>query len=305
MRCFETEKLGDNLHSSVDRLFLHGGALSYLRGLCIYNHLINPTLSNGEDARGELKWTSGMPNPPIHPITSAVREIADIFGRMGFAVADGPELEDDWHNFTALNVPADHPARDMQDTFWLPDGRVMRTHTSSVQIRWMEARQPPIRIIIPGKAYRNEATDMTHEAQFYQVEALVVDETTSVANFKGTFARFAREFFKSDVEIRLRPSFFGFTEPSFEIDMRLTGENVLPKLRGKWIEIMGAGMVHPNVLNNAGIDPKRFQGFAFGGGLERLCMLKWGIDDVRLFHTGDLRLVHQFPTQSSSRTTGK
>lgn len=231
----------------------------------------------------------------IHPITGAIREIIGIFGRMGFSVADGPELEDDWHNFTALNVPHDHPARDMQDTFWLPDGRVMRTHTSSVQIRWMEAHQPPIRIIIPGKAYRNEATDMTHEAQFYQVEALVVDEKTSVANFKGTFERFAREFFKSDVEIRLRPSFFGFTEPSFEIDMRLTGENAPPKLCDKWIEIMGAGMVHPNVLNNAGVDPKRYQGFAFGGGLERLCMLKWGIDDVRIFHTGDLRLVHQFP----------
>ncbi len=232
----------------------------------------------------------------IHPITSAIREITDIFGRMGFSVADGPELEDDWHNFTGLNVPKDHPARDMQDTLWLPDGRVMRTHTSSVQIRWMETHQPPIRIIIPGKAYRNEATDMTHEAQFYQVEALVIDEQTNMANFKGVLERFFSEFFKGRVDVRLRPSFFGFTEPSVEIDMRLTGESAPPKLRDKWIEMMGGGMVHPQVLNNVGIDPKRYQGFAFGGGLERLCMLKWGIDDVRIFHTGDLRLVHQFPT---------
>lgn len=233
----------------------------------------------------------------IHPTTGAVREIVDIFGRMGFSVADGPELEDDWHNFTALNVPKDHPSRDMQDTFWLPDGRVMRTHTSPVQVRWMETHKPPIRIIIPGKVYRNEATDATHEAQFYQLECLVVDETTSMAHFKCVLGRFFEEFFKGKTEVRLRPSFFGFTEPSVEIDMRLVGESAPPKLRDKWIEMMGGGMVHPNVLNNSGIDPKRYQGFAFGGGLERLCMLKWGIDDVRLFHTGDLRLVHQFPAQ--------
>ncbi len=230
----------------------------------------------------------------IHPITGAIREIGQIFAEMGFSIADGPELEDEWHNFTALNVPQDHPARDMQDTFWLPDGRVMRTHTSPVQVRWMENNEPPIRIIVPGKVYRNEATDMTHEAQFYQLEGLVIDETTSLANMKWVLETFFAKFFKGSVEVRLRPSFFGFTEPSVEVDMRLTGENVPAKLKDRWIEVMGAGMVHPAVIKNAGIDPAKYQGFAFGGGLERLCMLKWEIDDVRLFHTGDLRLVQQF-----------
>ncbi|MCR4275059.1 MAG: phenylalanine--tRNA ligase subunit alpha [Candidatus Campbellbacteria bacterium] len=232
-----------------------------------------------------------------HPLTVAIRDFERIFRSMGFSVATGPEIEDEWHNFTALNVPKDHPARDMQDTFWLPDGRVLRTHTSPVQIRYMETHEPPIRIIVPGKVYRNEATDMTHEAQFYQLEGLVVSEDTTLAHLKGVLETFFREFFGGTVEVRLRPSFFGFTEPSVEVDMRLTGEHVTPKLRDRWIEVMGAGMVHPNVLNNAGIDPKRYQGFAFGGGVERLCMLKWGIDDVRLFHTGDLRLTMQFPTK--------
>ena len=233
----------------------------------------------------------------IHPITSSIREIVGIFSRMGFAVADGPERETDWYNFESLNFPKDHPARDMQDTLWVADGTVMRTQTSPVQVRWMQAHKPPVRIIVPGKVYRNEPTDMTHEAQFYQVEGLVVDESISLAHLKGTLEHFFGEFFSGKTEVRLRPSYFPFVEPGLEVDMRITGENVLPKLRGKWIEIMGAGMVHPNVLNNAGIDPKRFQGFAFGGGLERLCMLKWGIDDVRLFHTGDLRLVQQFPSE--------
>jgi len=230
----------------------------------------------------------------IHPLTGVIREISGIFSRMGFSVADGPELEDSYHNFDALNVPKDHPARDMQDTFWLPDGRVMRTHTSPVQIRWMENNKPPIRIVAPGKAYRNEATDMTHEAQFYQVEGLVIDENTSLANLKGTLQQFFSEFFGGQVEVRLRPSFFPFTEPSVEADMRLIGENVPKKLQGKWIEVMGAGMVNPKVLNSVGINSNKYQGFAFGAGLERLAMLKYGIDDVRLFHTGDMRLVSQF-----------
>jgi phenylalanyl-tRNA synthetase alpha chain len=234
---------------------------------------------------------------PVHPLTASIREIVAIFTKMGFSVADGPELEDSWHNFDALNIPKDHPARDMQDTFWLKDERVMRTHTSPVQIRWMENHEPPIRIIAPGKVYRNEATDMTHEAQFYQVEGLVIDETASLANLKGTLQTFFAEFFGGAVEVRLRPSFFGFTEPSVEVDMRLMGENAPAKLRGRWIEVMGAGMVNPKVLNNVGIDPNKYQGFAFGAGIERLAMLKWGIDDVRLFHTGDLRLVSQFTTE--------
>lgn len=236
----------------------------------------------------------------IHPITATIREIGEIFGEMGFSIAEGPELEDAWHNFDALNVPKDHPARDMQDTFWLPDGMVMRTHTSPVQVRWMESHQPPIRIIVPGKVYRNEATDMTHEAQFYQVEGLVVDETINLAHLKGTLAEFFGKFFGGSVEVRLRPSFFPFTEPSVEVDMRLTGEDVTEKLKNKWIEVMGAGMVNPKVLNAAGIDSRKYQGFAFGGGVERLAMLKWGIDDVRLFHNGDLRLVTQFKVDENT-----
>ncbi len=230
----------------------------------------------------------------IHPLTSAIRDMVAIFSDMGFSVADGPEREDEWHNFTALNVPQDHPARDMQDTFWLPDGKVLRTHTSPVQVRFMETHQPPIRIIVPGKAFRNEATDMTHEAQFYQLEGLAVDTDVTLAHLKGTLQRFFGAFFGGTVEVRLRPSFFGFTEPSVEVDMRLTSESAPPKLKDRWIEVMGAGMVHPKVLSNSGVDPRRFQGFAFGGGIERLCMLRWGIDDIRLFHSGDARLTRQF-----------
>lgn len=245
----------------------------------------------------------------IHPITGTIREIVSIFSDMGFSVADGPELEDEWHNFDALNVPKNHPARDMQDTFWLPDlpapqdssrqagGRVMRTHTSPVQIRWMEENKPPIRIIVPGKVYRNEATDMTHEAQFYQVEGLVVDTDITLTHLKGTLEKFFSKFFQGSVEIRFRPSYFPFVEPGGEVDMRISGENVPEKLRNKWIEIMGAGMVHPNVLNGVGINPKKYQGFAFGVGIERLAMLKWGIDDARIFHTGDLRFVQQFEAE--------
>src|SRR3989344_7697545 len=231
----------------------------------------------------------------VHPLTGAMREIVQIFTDMGFAVADGPERETDWYNFTALNFPKDHPARDMQDTLWVKDGTGMRTHTSPVQVRWMETHAPPIRIIVPGKVYRNEPIDMTHEAQFYQIEALAVGPDISLAHLKGTLQKFFSIFFGGSVEVRLRPSFFPFTEPSVEVDMRLTGGGAPGKLKDKWIEVMGAGIVHPRVLSNAGIDPKRNQGFALGGGIERLCMLKWGIDDVRLFHTGDLRLVHQFP----------
>ncbi len=234
----------------------------------------------------------------IHPLSSAIREIVSIFEQMGFSVAAGPERETEHYNFDALNVAKDHPSRDMQDTFWLGSGHVMRTHTSPVQVRYMESHQPPIRVIVPGKVYRNEATDMTHEAQFYQLEGLVIDTDVSIAHLKGTLQTFFKAFFGgSDVEVRFRPSYFPFVEPGLEVDMRLVGENVPPKLKDRWVEVMGAGMVHPRVLSGAGIDPKRYRGFAFGSGIERLCMLKWGIDDVRLFHTGDIRLVSQFPIQ--------
>lgn len=238
----------------------------------------------------------------LHPISHLIREANAIFGRMGFSFESGPLLEDEWHNFDALNVPKDHPARDMQDTFFIKDepGMVLRTHTSPVQLRYMEEKvkagiEPPYRIIVPGKVFRNEATDMTHEAEFFQIEGLVVGPDISLAHLKGTLARFFRELFKgASVEVRFRPSFFPFVEPGVEVDMRLVGENVPEKLRDRWIEIMGAGMVHPNVLRNAGLDPATYKGFAFGMGLDRLAMLRWSIDDVRHMHSADLRFVNQF-----------
>ncbi len=235
-----------------------------------------------------------MQSKIIHPMTAAINEIRTIFESMGFSVADGPELESIHYNFDMLNFPKDHPARDMQDTFFVAGERVMRTHTSPMQVRWMETHKPPIRVIVPGKVYRNEATDMTHEAQFYQLEGLAIDTDISLAQMKSVLSRFFAEFFKGSVEVRFRPSFFPFVEPGVEVDMRLTGDDVPPKLKDRWIEIMGAGMVHPNVIRDAGLDPKKYQGFAFGSGIERLCMLKWGIDDVRYFHNGDLRFVSQF-----------
>jgi phenylalanyl-tRNA synthetase alpha chain len=238
----------------------------------------------------------------LHPISSLVREANNIFFNMGFSFEGGPLLEDEWHNFDALNVPKDHPARDMQDTFFIKDepGMVLRTHTSPVQVRYMESQikkgiAPPYRVIVPGKVFRNEATDMTHEAEFFQIEGLAVGPDVTLANLKGTLTKFLKELFKdASVEIRFRPSFFPFTEPSVEVDMRLVGENVPEKLRDRWIEMMGAGMVHPDVLKNAGVDPSVYQGFAFGMGLDRLALLRWGIDDVRLMHSADLRFVNQF-----------
>jgi len=231
----------------------------------------------------------------LHPITQVVREIFKIFHELGFAVADGPELEDEFHNFDALNVPKDHPARDMQDTFWIKsagdksadssDRKVLRTHTSSVQIRFLENNKPPIRIIVPGKVFRNEATDATHEAQFYQVEALYVDKNVSLAHLKGTLEHMFKKLFGDDVEIRFRPSFFPFTEPSVEVDM---------KWKGKWLEMGGAGLVNPKVFEAVGINPDEWQGFAFGFGLDRIAMLKFGFDDVRYLYNGDLRLINQF-----------
>ena len=221
---------------------------------------------------------------------------------MGFSLVEGPLLESEWYNFDALNVPKDHPSRDMQDTFFIKNepGYVLRTHTSNVQIRYMEAQikkgiQPPYRIVSMGKVFRNEATDMGHEAEFFQIEALAVGEDVTLANLKGTLARFFHELFGgTSVEVRFRPSFFPFTEPSVEVDMRVVGEHVPEKLRDKWMEMGGAGMVHPSVLKNVGVDPEKYQGFAFGFGIDRLAMLKWGIDDIRLMHSADLRFINQF-----------
>src|SRR3989338_6019520 len=234
----------------------------------------------------------------LHPISIAIREIADIFGRMVFGIAYGPELEDDWHNFTALNVPEDHPARDMQDTFWIKDqsGKVLRTHATSVTMRKLEEMAKhggtEIRMINPGKVYRNEATDTVHEAQFYQLDGFAVGPTGAVtlAHLKGTLEHFYREFLGESAKVRFRPSFFPFTEPSVEVDAWFEPEGK----EGKWLEMCGAGMLHPEVLKNAGLDPAKVQGFAWGGGIERLLMVKYGIPDVRLFHSGDIRFIHGF-----------
>lgn len=228
----------------------------------------------------------------LHPISIAIREMAEIFGRMGFGVVQGPELETEHYNFDALNIPADHPSRDMWDTFWVKttsgEGRrLLRTHTSPMQIRWMEKHGAPTRIIVPGKVFRNEATDATHEAQFYQLEGLAVDTNITLAHLKGTLEQFCKEYFGNDAKIRLRPSFFPFTEPSVEVDVWFPTQ-------GKWLEVMGAGMVHPKVLQNAGVDATKYQGFAFGLGVERFAMIKYGIPDVRLFHSGDIRFNYAF-----------
>ena len=238
----------------------------------------------------------------IHPISSLIREASGIFNEMGFTFAEGPLLESEHYNFDVLNFPKDHPARDMQDTFFVKNepGMVLRTHTSNVQGRYMEAQMkagnpPPYRVIVPGKVFRNEATDITHEAEFFQLEGLVVSEDVSLANLKWTIEEFYKQIFKgASVEVRFRTSFFPFVEPGVEVDARLTGKHVPEKLRDRWIEMMGAGMVHPNVLKSAGVDHEKYQGFAFGMGLDRLAMLRWSIDDVRLMHSADLRFVNQF-----------
>jgi phenylalanyl-tRNA synthetase alpha chain len=222
-----------------------------------------------------------------HPLSIIINQAVKIFTDLGFEVATGPELEDVWHNFDALNVPKDHPARDMQDTFWIKgeQDKVLRTHTSSVQIRYMEdliksGGQPPFAIIVPGKCFRNEATDATHEMQFYQIEGLMIGENINMAHLKGILSHFYKKILGDDIDLRFRSSFFPFTEPSIEFDL---------KFNGKWLEMGGAGMVHPNVLKNCGINPDKYQGFAFGPGLERLMVIKYGMPDIRPAYQGDLR----------------
>jgi len=232
-----------------------------------------------------------------HPLSHMIAEINRIFSGLGFVFAEGPEAETEHYNFDMLNVPKDHPARDMQDTFWFKDSdvsepTVLRTHTSPVQARYMESHEPPIRVIVPGKVFRNESTDATHEAQFYQLEGLYVDKGVHLGHLKGTIEYFFSKFFGGETEVRFRPSFFPFVEPGVEVDMMLKGSD--SKLANKWIEVMGAGMVHPNVLKEAGIDAEKFSGFAFGMGIDRLAVMKYGIEDVRDLYTGDLRFVNQF-----------
>lgn len=223
----------------------------------------------------------------LHPVTGTIKRLTDLFESWGFSVATGPEMEDEFHNFDALNIPADHPARDMQDTFWLENGKLLRTHTSSVQIRFMEENKPPFAIISPGKVFRNEATDKTHEAQFHQIEGLAIGENISMANLKYYLTEMVKNLFGDDFEIRLRPSYFPFVEPGVEVDIKKKGED-------NWVEVLGAGMTHPNVLKEVGIDPEKYTGFAFGVGVDRLAFMKHGLKDIRNLYNGDLRVIKQF-----------
>ena len=227
----------------------------------------------------------GQPVGGLHPVTRTLRRIVDIFGAAGFGVRSGPEVEDDYHNFTALNIPENHPARALHDTFYLDTGHVLRTHTSPVQIRAMGDEGAPIRIIVPGRVYRRDY-DQTHSPMFTQVEGLAVDTDISFANLKSTLYEFVSSFFEREVELRFRPSYFPFTEPSAEVDIRSES--------GKWLEILGCGMVHPNVLRHVDVDPEKYTGYAFGMGVERLAMLRYGVGDLRRFFESDLRFIEQF-----------
>jgi phenylalanyl-tRNA synthetase alpha chain len=255
--------------------------------------------TTGADHFSDLTRPVVQPLGSWHPLSIVRRQILDIFGRMGFTVAQGPEIEDDWHNFSALNFTPDHPARDMQDTFFISTNpeRLLRTHTSSVQIRVMEKQQPPIRMIFPGRVFRNEAISARAHCIFHQVEGLYIDKNVSFADLKQTLLHFSREMFGAETRIRLRPSYFPFTEPSGEMDISCNicgakGCNIC-KYTG-WVEILGCGMVDPQVLENCGIDSKIYTGFAFGMGIERITMLKYQVRDLRLFFENDLRFLEQF-----------
>ena len=230
----------------------------------------------------------------IHPVSRTLERIAEIFGRLGYELADGPEIEDDWHNFEALNVPPHHPARAMHDTFYLPPdasgvARLLRTHTSGVQVRYMDQHAPPLRMIAAGKVYRSDS-DQTHSPMFHQVEGLLVDEHSTFADLKGTLAEFVRAFFERDFQMRFRPSYFPFVEPGAEVDIAWQQ----PDGSVRWLEVLGCGMVHPSVLRNCGIDPERYTGFAFGLGVERFAMLRYGVSDLRDFFDNDVRFLRQF-----------
>jgi phenylalanyl-tRNA synthetase alpha chain len=233
----------------------------------------------------------------MHPVTRTRLRIEQIFKQAGFQVATGPEVEDDFHNFEALNIPANHPARAMHDTFYFPDGRLLRTHTSPVQIREMRTQKPPLSVIAPGRVYRCDS-DMTHTPMFHQVEGLVVGESVSFANLKAMLHGFVEQFFERPLGMRLRPSYFPFTEPSAEVDIECVfcqGAGCRICKQTGWLEVLGCGMIHPNVLAAAGIDSQQWQGYAFGMGIERLAMLRYGVDDLRLFFENDLQFLKQFP----------
>lgn len=256
-------------------------------------------LLDGAEQVAEIDVTAPgkmLPEGHLHPVTLIYNELFEIGKSLGFSIATGPEVESDWYNFEALNFPPDHPARDTQDSFFFTDSVLLRTHTSPVQVRYMESHQPPIRIIVAGRTYRRDS-DATHTPMFHQLEGLLIDEKTNVAELKGTLEAFVQGIFGSERKIRLRPHFFPFTEPSFEVDVSCGlcgGKGCRSCKNTGWLEVLGAGMVHPNVLKSGGIDPEKYQGFAFGMGIERLAMLKYGVDDMRMLYEGDLRLVEQF-----------
>ncbi len=233
----------------------------------------------------------------LHLMTQAIREICAIFKELGFNVTSGPELETEYYNFDALNIPKDHPSRDMQDTFWIKskdtngERKLLRTQTSAVQIRYMQNNKPPLAVIVPGKVFRNEATDATHEVQFYQIEGLYVNKKASMTELKGVITDFCRKFLGPEVEVRFRPSYFPFVEPAFEVDAKWKAPG---KTEARWLEVFGAGLVHRAVLKEVGLDPKEWQGFAFAVGLDRFIMLKYGLNDIRELYKGDLRFINQF-----------
>ena len=256
-----------------------------------------------QDRRLRAEWldlTLPAPGPrpgSLHPVTRVQMEIEDLFSSLGFAVLDGPEVETEYHNFDALNIPATHPARDMQDTFWLTDGNLLRTHTSPVQVRGMERLGPPLRMIAPGRVFRNEEVDASHEHTFYQVEGMMVDRNVSVAHMLYFMKTLLGGIFHREVTVRLRPGYFPFVEPGFELDIHclICGGAGCPVCKQSgWVELMPCGLVHPNVLRMSGIDPDQWGGFAFGLGLTRLAMMRYAIDDIRLFESGDLRFLRQF-----------
>lgn len=221
----------------------------------------------------------------LHPISQFLRETVKVFEDLGFDIYEGPEVDNAWYNFDSLNVPADHPSRDMQDTFWLTDGRLLRTHTSNCQVRYSESHKPPIKAIFPGTVFRNEATDAKHEVAFLQMEGLYIDKNVKVGHLFWTLETFFKKLYGEDTKVRFKPSFFPFTEPSFEADVMY---------QGQWYELLGAGMVHPTVIRNMNLDPEEYSGFAFGMGIDRLVILKHKIEDIRNFRSGDLRFLKQF-----------
>jgi phenylalanyl-tRNA synthetase alpha chain len=257
-----------------------------------------------EADRGEVRADAldvTLPGRPlargwVHPITQITQAVCDVFQRLGFEIAEGPDVESDYYNFEALNIPRDHPARDMQDTFYISENTVLRTHTSPIQVRVMELRSPPVRIIAPGKAYRVDS-DVSHTPMFHQVEGLMVQENISFGDLKGILTTFVHQIFDEETSLRFRPSFFPFTEPSAEVDIRCVickGEGCRVCSHTGWLEVLGAGMVHPAVFEMVGYDTDRYTGFAFGMGIERIAMLKYGIEDIRKFYENDLRFLEQF-----------